>query len=114
MSSVKKGKLFMKEVIARLKGDDAEVKASKIARKAMVSVESQIAALRSREVDVESKVEDCVEELHNAKFPIELIRDNQSYIKGISDAQAKLDSSAEELEDVRESIVYFQELLEQF
>lgn len=114
MSEVKKGKLFIKEVIARIKGDDAEVMATKIARKAMVAVESQIAALRSKEVDVESVVEDREEALSNAKFPIEQIRDSQEYIQGISSTQSELDEAKVELENVKESILYFQGLLKQF
>lgn len=111
---VKKGKLFVKEVVARLKGDDAEVKASKIARKALTSVESQIAALRSKEVDLESAVEDKQEALKAAKYPTEQITDGQTYIRSIKNAQDSLDKSVEELEAVKESIEYFTGLLESF
>lgn len=111
---MKKGKLFIREVIARLKGDDAEVLASKIARKALVALESQIAALRSKEVDLESAVEDKQEALANAKFPTEQITNSQVYVQGISNAQNRLDSAKQDLEDVKESIKYFEGLLNEF
>lgn len=113
-NEVKKGKTFIKEVIARLKGDDAEVKAAKISRKAISAVEGQLAALNSKKVDLENTVEDAAEFLNNAKYPIELISDNQSYIRGIEKAQKAYDEAVENLENVEQSIAYFTELLEKF
>lgn len=111
---LKKGKLFVKEVLARLKGDDAEVKASKIARKAFSAVQSQISALEGKEIDLEISVEDGEELLNNAKFPVEMITDGQIYIGNIRRAQEALDSAKEELSAVKESIEYFKGLTKEF
>jgi predicted nucleic acid-binding Zn-ribbon protein len=113
-NEVKKGELFIKEVIARLKCDEPEAKAAKIARKALSAVESQLAALRARKVDLENNLEDAKEALKNAKYPTEVFVSNQDYIKTIQSAQKACDNSQEELDAVNESITYFEELLASF
>lgn len=111
---MKKGELFIKEVINRLKGDDKEALAAKIARKALSAVEGQLAALKSNKVDLEGSLEDATELLLNAKYPVEMIKDNQQYIRGIKNAQDAKDKCEEELKNVDESIKYFEELLASF
>ena len=112
--TIKKGQLFIQEVVARIKGDDAEALASKIARKALTSVDSQIAALKSKEVDLENEVEDAEEALKDAKFPTEQISKGQSYIQGIQDAHGVWTTKSEELAELRESIKFFKKLLTEF
>lgn len=114
MSTSKKGQLFVKEVVARIKGDDAEALANKIARKALSAVESQIAALNARQVDLENTVEDNQDKLKEAKFPTTMFSENASYIHTIKRAQDQLDASVADLEDVKESLKYFNELLKSF
>lgn len=113
-NEVKKGTLFIKEVAARIKGDDAEAQAAKISRKALSAVEGQIAALKAKEVDLENSLEDAVDALNNAKFPIVVFTNNQNYINNIKTAQNNFDTAKEELESVRESITYFNSLLDSF
>jgi hypothetical protein len=113
-TEIKKGKLFIAEVTARLKGDADGVLAAKIARKAISAVDSQLAALRAKEVDLENQLEDANESLKNAKYPIEMITDGQSYIKGIQRAQESLDKAKDDLNDVIDSIQYFETLLASF
>lgn len=113
-NEVKKGQLFMKQVVAKLKGDDAEAKAAKISRKGLSAVEGQIAALNSKKVDCEGEVEDATEALDAAKFPTEMITDNMTYIKGIKSAQERLDSKKAELDGVNDSLKYFGDLLASF
>lgn len=113
-NEVKKGLSFVKQVVARLKGDDAEVTAQKIARKAISAVEGQLAALNAKQVDLEGTVEDGIEALNNAKYPTTMITDNQSYIRQIQNAQRDLDQAQDELKDVEDSIKYFQDLLKGF
>lgn len=111
---IKKGQSFAKEVLARLKGDDAKAIAEKNARKAMSAVEGQLAALKAKEVDLENTLEDAQENLGNAKYPTEMITDNQYYIRNIQKAQELLNKAEEELADVKASIVYFTDLLKSF
>ena len=113
-STVTKGTLFVKEVIARLKGDNAEALGAKIARKAISSVEGQLAALKARQVDLEDQVEDAEEALKVAKFPIEMITDNQGYVSNIRRKLDALEEAKTNLADVKESIKFFEGLLNEF
>lgn len=114
MSELKQGKLFLKEVVARIKGDDAEVLGAKIARKAVSAVDGQIAALKGRKVDVEGEVEDAKEALATAKFPVVMITDNRAYIEGIKKAQEAYDKKVQDLSDVEDSLKFFDALLTTF
>lgn len=107
-------KFFIKEVTARITGDEAGVIAAKNARKAESAIKGQIAALEAKLVDDESRVDDAAETLKTAKFPVNLIRDNQAYVGNIKDAQADLDVATETVEDTKFSIDYFKGLLEEF
>lgn len=113
-TEIKKGQLFIKQVVAKLKGDGVDELAAKIARKALSAVDSQLAALKSREVDLENTLEDAVELLDGAKFPIIMITDSQLYIRNIQRAQEAKTKAEEDLADVKTSIVYFEELLASF
>lgn len=110
----KKGQLFIKVVVARIKGDDAEVLGAKIARKALSAVEGQIAALNSKKVDVEGEVEDAKEALLAAKYPDTMITNNGDYIDGIKEAQEELDSKLADLKDIEDTLEYFTVLLASF
>lgn len=109
-----KGALFVKEVIARLKGDNAEALGAKIARKAISSVEGQLAALKAKQVDLEDTVEDAQEALKVAKFPTEMIINNQCYINDIRVKFDDLETAKNNLKDVVESIAFFEGLLNEF
>lgn len=113
-NEAKKGALFIKQVVARIKGDDAEVLGTKIARKALSAVEGQIAALNSKKVDIEGEVEDAKEALTAAKYPDTMITSNSGYIDGIKRAQETLDAKSADLADIEASIKYFTELLASF
>ena len=113
-SIMKKGETLVKEITARLKGDNDGALAAKIARKAISAVDSQIAALRAREVDLEGSLEDAKEAYKIARAPLEMITDNQSYIREIKKAKETEERAAEELQDVIDSIKYFEELLASF
>jgi Tfp pilus assembly protein PilX len=103
---------FIKEVTARLKGDEQGVLAAKIERKASSAIKSQIAALTSHIVDAESAVEEAEERLQNAIYPTEMITNNNVYIAGIKAAKENLDEKLAYLTDVKESLTYFEGLLE--
>lgn len=107
-------KSFVKQVIARLSGDEAEVTAQKNYRKASSAVKSQLAALEAKLVDDEVKLEEATEALDNAKFPTLSISNNQSYVEKIRDAQADVEDAEEALKQTQESIGYFQKLQAEF
>lgn len=113
-TTLKKGQSFAKEVLAKLKGDDAEALSQKIARKAISAVDGQLAALRAKEVDLENELEDATEALHSAKYPTVVFTNNSSYIENIRIYQNNFDKAKENLENVKESIVYFETMLATF
>lgn len=102
---------FAKEVSARLKGDEAGVIAAKVERKALSGFNGQIAALKAKLVDDETRVEDATEALNNAIYPTSVPTDNSRYIQNIVDAQASLDSATDTLDETVRTIAYFEDLL---
>jgi len=105
---------FVKQVKAQLTGDQNEVVALKNARKADSAVNGQLAALKSRLVDLEGTLEDKQEALHLVKFPKDLITNNQSFIRNIQEAQEALDDALTALLDVKDSIEYFENLATEY
>lgn len=113
-TELKKGQLFIAQVIAKLKGDDAEALANSIARKSMSAIEGQIAALRSTIVDQEDRVEEANEALENAIYRTTKITDNRLYCQSIVNAQENVDNANETLSLTQKSLAYFQALLAKF
>lgn len=107
-------KSYIKEVTARLKGDQSEVIVQKNYRKAISAINGQLAAQRARLVDDESAVEDAQEALNNAKYPTELISNNSNYIRDIQSAQNRLDNAEETAANTAATIQYFEALLTEF
>lgn len=105
---------FIKEVTARLTGDEKGVIAAKNARKAESAVNGQLAALKAKLVDDEGRREDKAEALNDAKYPKTLITDNQSYVGNIKRAQEAYESAVEEEATTNDSIDFFNALLVQF
>ncbi len=103
----------MKQVVARLKGDDNEVVAQKVARKAMSAMEGQIAALKAQIVDDEQRVEDAQEYLDNMIYPTAVFSDNRAYCQNIANAQSRLEDAKETLARTEESIKFFSNLLKE-
>ena len=113
-NEVKKGVLFVKEVVARIKGDDAEVLGAKIARKAISAIEGQIAALQAKLVDAEDAVETATEQLKDAMYPSVMITDNKAYCDAIVRAQDNLQAKQTLLESVQHSIEVFRGIWDKF
>lgn len=101
---------FAKELKARLSQDSDGVIVAKNQRKADSAINGQIAALKSKAVDLEATVEDRTEELQKAKYPTTLITDNQSFVQGIVNATSRLDNAKAALADVNKSIEFFTQL----
>jgi hypothetical protein len=102
---------FMKEVTARLKGDEAGVVAAKVERKATSAINGQLAALKAKLVDDETAVEDAQEALNNAIYPIIVFTENSHYVKTILARQEFLDSAVATLDSTKETIAYLENLL---
>lgn len=110
MTTTQKITNFVKEVTARLKQDQNAVVVLKNQRKADSAINSQLAALESRVVDLEETVENRTEALNDAKYPTTLITDNKRYVESIIMAKEDLDDAQTALDDAKESIAFFQQL----
>ncbi len=102
---------FIKEVTARLKGDEAGVVAAKVERKAQSAINGQLAALRAKLVDDETAVEDAEEAFNTAVFPTSVFTDNRHYVTQIQSANTRLEAAKEELEATKEAIAFFEKLV---
>ncbi len=111
-NEIAKGTLFFKEVLARVKGDDAEATAAKVARKAISAITAQISAQKAQLVDDEQAVEDSVEKFNNVLYPSHVPSDNKRYCAAVADAQASVDSAQAKLESTQKSIKFFESLLD--
>lgn len=107
-------KSFVKEVLARFKGDDNEVVAQRNYRLANAAVKGQLSTLEGKKVKAEVNVETAKEKLDAAKYPTSLIEDGSDYIRNIVRNQESLDEAKEKLETINESIKYFQGLSTEF
>lgn len=105
---------FVKEVMARLQGDDDKVVAERNYRLANAAVKGQLSSLDGKQVEAEVTLESAKEKLNSAKYPTTLISNSSDYIRSISRAQDQVDEAQEELNNVNSSIEYFKGLYEEF
>jgi hypothetical protein len=97
--SVSKTKSFVKEVIAILKGDDAEATGQKILRQADSAFKTQIASLTGDTISLEDAVEEAKEAVRLARLNNgQLIGNRNSYISILLSAQNRLVEAEEALE----------------
>jgi hypothetical protein len=113
-NTLKKGELFAKEVIARLKGDNQEALGNKIARKAVSAFEVQIAGIKGKIVEAEVAVENAEESLKNAMYPTVLFSDGTEYCSSIARAKETLNVKTEELSNLNENLKFYTEMLDKF
>lgn len=107
-------KSFIKEVAARITGDNAEATAQKNYRKATSAIDVQVHTLKAKLVDQEAAVETATENLENAQFPTSLITDNSYYVSNIKSQYDNLEAKKEALEATKNSIAFFEGLLVKF
>jgi hypothetical protein len=97
--SVSKTKSFVKEVVAILKGDDAEATAQKILRQADSAFKTQIASLTGDTIALEDRLEDAKESLRLARLNNgRVISDRNSYVRNLLDSKNSVTSAEEALD----------------
>lgn len=104
--------LFVKLVVAMLQGDNAEVTAIKIQRKAKVELKSQIAVKEAHTLTLEENVEQAEEALQKARLANgEIITSGETYISNLLRAKRNLEDSKEVLKIHKESVRFLKEEL---
>jgi len=94
-----KTKSFVKEIVALLKGDDAEATAQKVLRQADSAFKTQIASLTGDTISLEDAVEDAKEALRLARLNNgSIISDRNNYIRNLLEAKNTLTKAEEALE----------------
>jgi hypothetical protein len=97
--TMNKTKSFVKEIVALLKGDDAEATGQKVLRQADSAFKTQIASLTGDTIALEDRLEDAKENLRLTRLNFGLqITDRNSYIRSLLDAKNLLTSTEEALE----------------
>ena len=92
-------KSFVKQVVAVLKGDDAEVTGQKILRGADSALKTQIASLNGDTISLEDNVETAKETLTLARINGgNIISDRNMYVANLLEAKNKLTDAEEALE----------------
>lgn len=114
MSTIKNAESFVKETIARMKGDTDEALAQRNYRKAVSTINQQLAARESSKIEAEETIDDAKEALNKAKYPDTKITDGNSYLMNISEAKYNLESAQENLNDIKEEIKELESLKKEF
>lgn len=91
---------FVKQFIAKVKGDDVEVQAEKVWRQANSALKSMISSMEGDLIEKEDKLNDAQEVLNNARINRGTeIKDRNAYVsnliyakEGIKTAQKNLDA----------------------
>lgn len=111
---LKIGLSYVEEVLARIKGDKDEATAQKNYRLANAAVKGQISSLEGKIVKSEIELEKAEEALLDAMYPKEIISGSAAFIKSIADCQDRVTEAKTTLEEIEESLKYFQNLHEKF
>lgn len=106
-------KLFVKECIEHLKGNDSEAIALQIQRKAIGAFKTHIPSLESELMELEEKVEDAELSLKVARMndgqPINEASGRAKYIQGLINAKEALDDAKQKVEDTKLTIAFLKE-----
>ena len=96
---------FMKQCIAAIKGDDAEVTALKIQKRATAALNSQISSKTGTLVKLEEAEEDAAEALAQARINKGArIKDNKAYLVSLMTAESNLADAKQCLTDHQKTI----------
>jgi len=108
MSEISK---FLKEVIARVKGDDVEVMALKNERKAKSAIQGQIHSLESKLVDDEICLDEAKQRHEDAIYPTSLISDATNYCSNLIRTKEGVDKAEKSLKQTKDTLEFLKDLL---
>jgi len=112
--------LFLASVIAMVTGDKTEVSAIRNEKLAASAIKGQISAQEAEIVKHEMKAESAKEALNlailstNSDQTIRPIESAEGYLQAVKNAQDKLDSCKEDLEDSQKALKYWTDMLTEF
>lgn len=105
--------LFVKQIIATIKGDEAEATAIKIQRQATNALTPQIAVKEAMVYDLEEAINTAKEKLSNVTINFgKPIEDREQYIRDLFKAKEAVIDAEEALEDHEAEIEFLKEILE--
>jgi len=103
-------KSFVKEVVAIIKGDDAEATGQKILRQADSAFKAQIASLNGDTIALEDAVENAQDRVNKCRINHgNLITDRNDYIRNLLDAKNRLTTAEEALEAHNTKLAFLNE-----
>lgn len=109
MNTEQKLGTFVKQVVAILKGDDAEATGQKILRQADSALKTQIASLTGDTISLEDAVENAQENIVNARVNgAEQIKDRNLYVSNLLKAKNALTDAEENLASHKEKLAFLE------
>jgi uncharacterized protein YaiL (DUF2058 family) len=110
MDTAKKACSFVKEVVAILKGDDAEATGQKILRQADSALKTSIASMTGDTISLEDSVESAKENLKLSRLNNgQLISNRNSYTANLVAAQNNLIEAEETLANHKKTLAFLEE-----
>ncbi len=101
---------YAKTLLAMLKGDETEALALHNERRAKSAIKKQLSNLEDRKTTLQEELENAEEELKKAKYPTFKLGESSNYCGDVKKAQAIVDDKKDQLEDIDNSVKYFEDL----
>jgi hypothetical protein len=99
--------VFLKQVVARIKGDDAKTRAVRITRKCLSAIKAQIASLESEAENAKIRLEDTEEKRKGVIYPDQLFENSVDYLQSIAKAHDEVEKARQRWEAIQQSIRFF-------
>jgi uncharacterized protein (DUF111 family) len=99
--------VFLKQVVARIKGDDAKTRAVRITRKCLSAIKAQIASLESEAENAKIRLEDAEEKMKGAVYPDRLFENSVDYLQAIAKAHDEVEKARQRWDAIQQSIRFF-------
>jgi hypothetical protein len=105
---------YVRQTIAMFKGDTDKVLAENNYRVVLNGIKIQTALLEGEKFKKEESVAQAEQELQSAKFPTEKVTNTDRYFERVNSAQNNLEEAKEALETIKESIIKYEKLKDEF
>lgn len=102
---------FVEATLAFLTGDTDKAVALKNERLAKAAIKGQLSALEGVLVNEEVTLENAKETLEKTIQPTSLISSQEGYVKGVLQAQERVNDATDKLEATKSTIDYLEKLL---